>query len=206
MLAGVTFMYVPGLWYNAEQETGKTWNNHISFTNLAAWTHVLFMFSLTKASSPSPWEKPHTCPAHRLTARPMNYTELNTSAENAMEKKAQIWLGSPHGETVPWNTGEGQAMATHLNSTWPERGSSVPRVKRFSCNFENWVRGQPPEKLPRSWHMHFLYPLKVPVIGPRSLETDWGQEFRVLPPPVLHSDLNPVFFLFILYFSIIRFW
>lgn len=41
--------------------------------------------------------------------------------------------------------------------------------------------------------MHFLYPLKVPVIGTRSLETDRAQDFRVLPPPVLHSDLNPVF-------------
>ncbi|XP_009320940.1 PREDICTED: PHD finger-like domain-containing protein 5A [Pygoscelis adeliae] len=41
------------------------WNKHISFTNLAAQIHALPTFTLTKASSPFPQEKPCTCPTER---------------------------------------------------------------------------------------------------------------------------------------------
>lgn len=54
MVARVTSMYMPGLRYNAEQERGKLWNKHMSFSNVAVQIHMLFIFPLTEASSPFP--------------------------------------------------------------------------------------------------------------------------------------------------------
>lgn len=128
-LAGVTLMYVPGLWCKAEQERGKMWNKHISFTNLAAQIHVLLIFSLTKASLPFPREKLPTCPARELTAR--LHCELNASAENAMEKKPKFGWAAPTGKQFrrTWEKGRlwrRTSTAPDLKEVGQRPGLKVP--------------------------------------------------------------------------------
>lgn len=171
------------------------WKKHTGSTSLVARIQVLFSSLSQRHPSPFFPEKPCTFSynwVNRMTSE--LHCELNASAESARGKKkkeAQILLGSLHSQTVSWNTGEGQAMSRHLYSTWPERDSSVLRAKSSHAALKT-ESGSSLHKNFQRFGTCISYMLSKPYSS--ALEV-WKQteEFRVLPPPLLHLNLNPAF-------------
>lgn len=85
----------------------------------------------------------------------------------------------------------GRRLWHHLQQLTSKRQVSA-RVKRLSHSFKSWVRGQPPLKLPRICHMHFLTSfesLRCHCWKPETRHKTGAQS----SPPLLQFNLNSTF-------------